>query len=59
MMCNIKVLDLSHNRIGDKGACALATMLTSEGASSSVPLERLELEGNQVSAKPKAYGRRG
>ena len=48
MMSNLKSLDLSHNRVGDKGACALAAMLISEGLSSSVPLQCLELEGNQV-----------
>ena len=48
MMSNLKSLDLSHNRVGDKGACALAAMLISEGLSSSVPLLNLELEGNQV-----------
>lgn len=48
MMSNLKTLDVSHNRIGDKGGCALAAMLFNEGSSSSVPLQSLELEGNQV-----------
>ncbi|GAX84010.1 hypothetical protein CEUSTIGMA_g11435.t1 [Chlamydomonas eustigma] len=48
MMSNLKTLDLSHNRVSDKGACSLAAMLISEGASSSVPLQCLELEGNQI-----------
>ena len=48
MMSNLKLLDLSHNRIGDKGACALAAMLIGEGMTSSLPLQSLELEGNQV-----------
>ena len=52
MMSNVKSLDLSHNRIGDQGACSLAAMLISEGASSSVPLLTLELEGNQVRTGP-------
>ena len=47
-MSNLKSLDLSHNRIGDRGACALAAMLLGEGSTSSVPLVSLELEGNQV-----------
>ncbi|KAG2439244.1 hypothetical protein HXX76_004605 [Chlamydomonas incerta] len=48
MMCSLRLLDLSHNRIGDGGACALAAMLGSEANanSSSVPLNTLELEGN-------------
>lgn len=49
MMSSLKTLDLSYNRIGDKGACALAAMLISEGAQSSLPLQALELEGNLVS----------
>lgn len=49
MMSNLKTLDVSHNRVGDKGGCALAAMLFNEGSSSSVPLQSLELEGNQVS----------
>ncbi|KAG2453565.1 hypothetical protein HYH02_001784 [Chlamydomonas schloesseri] len=50
MMCSLRLLDLSHNRIGDPGACALAAMLGSEASatSSSVPLNTLELEGNQL-----------
>ncbi len=48
MMSSLKVLDLSHNRIGDKGACALAAMLVAEGAQSSLPLQELELEANLV-----------
>lgn len=49
-MCSLRLLDLSHNRIGDSGACALAAMLGSEpnATSASVPLNTLELEGNQV-----------
>lgn len=35
-------------QVGDKGACALAAMLISEGAQSSLPLQALELEGNMV-----------
>ncbi|MEW5312669.1 MAG: hypothetical protein WDW38_004285 [Sanguina aurantia] len=49
MMSSLRVLDLSGNRIADRGACGLATMLISEGASSSVPLNVLELESNQIS----------
>ena len=48
MMSNLKLLDLSYNKIGDKGACSLGGMLISEGSSSSVPLQSLELEANQV-----------
>lgn len=48
MMCSLRVLDLSHNRISDPGACALASMLGGEASASSVPLTTLELEGNQV-----------
>lgn len=50
MMSSLKVLDLCGNRVSDKGACALAAMLISEGAQSSLPLQVLELEGNMVSA---------
>ncbi|GFR43889.1 hypothetical protein Agub_g5018 [Astrephomene gubernaculifera] len=49
MMCSLRVLDLSHNRIGDAGACALASMLGIESSASSVPLNTLELEGNLLS----------
>jgi hypothetical protein len=48
MMSSLKTLDLSFNSISDKGACALAAMLVSEGAQSSLPLQALELEGNMV-----------
>ncbi len=48
MMSSLKTLDLSYNRIGDKGACALGSMLRGEGVASSLPLQSLELEGNQV-----------
>jgi hypothetical protein len=48
MMSGLKVMDLSYNRISDKGACALAAMLVSEGEQSSLPLASLELEGNLV-----------
>ena len=50
MMSSLKTLDLSYNRIGDKGACALGSMLSGEGVASSLPLQSLELEGNQVGA---------
>eukprot|EP00877_Chromochloris_zofingiensis_P001130 jgi/Chrzof1/11017/Cz05g20160.t1 len=40
--CPLKQLDMSFNQIGDKGACAISSML------SSVPLLALELEGNQI-----------
>ncbi|GFH10230.1 uncharacterized protein HaLaN_05506 [Haematococcus lacustris] len=46
MMSGLKTLDLSYNRISDKGACALAAMLVAEGEQSSLPLNSLELEGN-------------
>jgi hypothetical protein len=38
----LKQLDLSFNRLQDRGCCALASMLT------NVPLLALELEGNEV-----------
>lgn len=49
MMTSLKVLDLGCNQIADRGACALAAMLI--GATSSVPLQTLELEGNMVSCR--------
>ncbi|KAG2498998.1 hypothetical protein HYH03_003184 [Edaphochlamys debaryana] len=49
MMCSLRLLDLSHNRIGDAGACGLAAMLGSDASPSSVPLNTLELEGNLIS----------
>lgn len=48
MHSGLQTLDLCYNRIGDKGAGALASMLISDGAHSSVPLHALELEGNLV-----------
>ncbi|GLC43095.1 hypothetical protein PLESTB_000863700 [Pleodorina starrii] len=48
MMCSLRHLDLSHNRIGDPGACALAAMLGGEASPSSVPIVTLELEDNQI-----------
>ncbi|KAL6765633.1 hypothetical protein V8C86DRAFT_2455938 [Haematococcus lacustris] len=48
MMSGLKTLDLSYNRISDKGACALAAMLVAEGEQSSLPLNSLELEGNLI-----------
>ncbi|GIL46879.1 hypothetical protein Vafri_3747 [Volvox africanus] len=48
MMCSLRHLDLSHNRIGDPGACALAAMVGGEASPSSVPLLTLELEDNQI-----------
>ncbi len=41
----MKTLDLSFNRVGDRGAGALAAMLVNEGA---LPLQALELEANMV-----------
>eukprot|EP00798_Chlamydomonas_sp_ICE-L_P031870 gene31870-7078_t len=49
MMSSLKILDLSRNRIGDRGACALAAILIGEGANSSIPLQTLELESNKIS----------
>ncbi|EFJ50944.1 hypothetical protein VOLCADRAFT_116670 [Volvox carteri f. nagariensis] len=48
MMCSLRHLDLSHNRIGDSGACALAAMVGGESSPSAVPLVALELEDNQA-----------
>lgn len=50
MMSSLRVLDLMHNKVADRGAMALAAMLVSEASASSVPLHTLELEGNQVRA---------
>lgn len=48
MHSNLKTLDLCYNRIGDRGATALALMLVSEVVESTIPLHALELEGNMV-----------
>lgn len=55
MMCSLRVLDLSHNALCDRGALALAAMLISEASASSVPLHTLELEANQASSVPAAH----
>jgi len=50
MHSSLKTLDLCYNRIGDRGANALAATLISEGVESTIPLQALELEGNMVSS---------
>lgn len=47
MSCVLRHLDLSYNRVGDAGAAALSSALAG-GAESPVPLQHLELAGNQV-----------
>uniref|UniRef100_A0A383WJV6 EF-hand domain-containing protein n=2 Tax=Tetradesmus obliquus TaxID=3088 RepID=A0A383WJV6_TETOB len=42
LSCPLKQLDLSFNRLQDRGCCALASLL------SHVPLLALELEGNEI-----------
>ncbi len=56
LSCALRQLDLSHNRVADAGAAALSSALAG-GAESPVPLQQLELEGNQVRCWRRGVGR--